>query len=95
MSLPRYGKTGLARLATIFATGFGISLGLCGVNFVAVTSGLSGRPQLSNLLFITAWIELAGMAICAFGLLAVGIIALVDSVRRNFLQQHSDKPPGE
>jgi hypothetical protein len=82
MSLPWTGKTGLAKLATIFATGFLVSLGLCGANFVAVMSGFSGHPVLPNLLFITAWLEIAGMLVCAVGLLVIGIVMLVNYVGR-------------
>jgi hypothetical protein len=66
-------KSGLAKAATILATGFGISFGLCGLNVVAVFSSRTGG---AGFLGITAYIELAGMIICAAGLVIVGIIAI-------------------
>lgn len=52
----------------ILAITFGIALGLCGLNFAAV-SGLRGRGGLGTLLITTAWLELAAMILSAVGLL--------------------------
>jgi len=72
MKMPWQGTTGLAKAVAILAVGLGISIGLCGLNFIAVTT-LKGD---NSVLIVTAYLELAGMIICAAGLMIVAIIAV-------------------
>jgi hypothetical protein len=78
-------KTKLSKLATGFAVGFLVSLGLCGANFLAIVGG--GGRSFSVLLLVTAYAELAGMVVCAIGLLIVGLVAAWKA-----LQVHTSKP---
>jgi len=64
------GKSGLAKAAAVLATILGISLGLCGLNFIAVLH-VQGD---SSFLLLTAYMELAGILLGAFGLLIVLVI---------------------
>lgn len=77
-------KTNLAKAATIFAVGFVVSLGLCGVNFLTFTIGFGGGNRLPRAFVFTGFLELGGMTICAIGLLVVGLVALVKAVSRSF-----------
>jgi hypothetical protein len=70
----------------VFATLLAVSIGLCGVNYVAWTVAMSvgARPdtshwvrQLGGTAMITGMIELVGMAVGAVGLVVVGLVALV------------------
>lgn len=81
MKAPWIDKSGLAKAVSIFATGFAISFGLCGVNFLFF---LTAGDRAGIVPTYTGLAELAGMAICAIGLLIVGLIALVQAVSRRF-----------
>lgn len=90
MKMPWHDKTGLSKLAAIFATTFGIALGLCGANFAAVIRFVPlagpapppGTPQWpGQLLTVTGFLELAAMAISIGGLVVVGIFAAARSAR--------------
>ncbi|MGA7158899.1 MAG: hypothetical protein WBY53_18785 [Acidobacteriaceae bacterium] len=79
MSLPagderrreRRGGIALSKLATIFASAFGIAFGLCSVTVVV---GGSYMDKIGNyVLWISAGIE----GICGFGLLVIGFIAFI------------------
>ena len=69
------------KIVTVLAITFGIALGLCGLNFVAVASlrGHMGRPGM--VLMVTAYVELAAMILSAMGLLicllARGITSII------------------
>jgi hypothetical protein len=86
MKMPWTGKSGLAKAVAFFATLLAVSIGLCGVNYVAWTVAMSvgARPdtshwvrQLGGTAMITGMIELVGMAVGAVGLVVVGLVALV------------------
>jgi hypothetical protein len=79
-------KSGLARAAAVLATGFGISFGLCGLNAIAITS-IPGRG--AGFLLVTAYLELAGMIICAAGLIVVAVVAIF-----RFFASRSGAPSG-
>ena len=81
MKMPWTNTTGLAKAVAILASGLVICLGLCGLNFVAVVSGVGIA---GSILGLTAYLELAGMIICAAGLVAVLIIALAQGSYRQF-----------
>ena len=82
-------KSGLAKAATILVTMFLVSLGLCGLNFLAlVGGGVMGNG--SSVLITTAYLELAGMVVGAAGLLIVGVIAIVQGVIDQFSTRSPD-----
>jgi hypothetical protein len=75
-------KSKLAKTAAVCAAGLGISVGLCGANFVlyGVTERTMGN--LSGILIVTGWIELLGIVSFAFALLSVGIVAGLRAVHQ-------------
>ena len=84
---PWTNKTGLAKAAAILATAFGVSLGLCGANFIAVISfaptiGPNWQGPIGNILTVTAWAELAAMGLSATGLVIVGVMAAVRTLSK-------------
>lgn len=76
MKMPWTDKTGLAKAAVFFATVLGVSLGLCGVNFLTVVGGAarSGSAGLISFLLVAAYVELAAMAFGALGLVIVLVV---------------------
>jgi hypothetical protein len=62
----------LAKAAAILAAIFGISLGLCGVNFFALVN----KSGDNDFLMFTAYAETAAIGASALGLLAIGFIAI-------------------
>ncbi len=91
MKMPWNGKTGLAQATAIFAAMFIVSVGLCGANmalmsrFATISGGTPppGRPVWASMTLITtAFIELLGMAVGAFGLIVVAMLALFSWVNR-------------
>jgi hypothetical protein len=93
MKMPWHNQTGLAKAAALLATIFGVAVGLCGANFVAVitlvpvggSSGPTGfRGWISNILGVTAYIELAAMILSAAGLVVLGVVATVRAIARSF-----------
>jgi hypothetical protein len=90
MRLPWSNRTGLAKAVAILSTVLIVSLGLCGVNFVA-TVGLVGvdAPRRSawspvQLMIDIGFVELAAIACSFVGLLVVGIL---------FLFRNKNAPP--
>jgi hypothetical protein len=80
MKMPWHGKSGLAKATAFLATLLGVSLGLCGVNFVAVMSAVSwggSSSMAASVLTFTGIVELAGIAVGIVGLVIVAIIAIV------------------
>ena len=81
-------KTGLAKAALIFATLTLISLGLCGVNFVAFTdayrhSGAGGSGmELVKFLIATAYVETGGIVIGVVGIMVVLTVYAVQEIAR-------------
>ncbi len=73
--MARRNYEGLARIATIFAILFGVSLGLCGA-----TVFIGGLSRIGDSLFPFALLESAGMAVGALGLIVVGLWALFQFV---------------
>ncbi len=65
----------LAKVATIFAIIFGVSLGLCGA-----TVFIGGFSRIADSLFPLALLDGAGMAVGALGLIVVGLWALFQYV---------------
>lgn len=67
-------RSGYAKVATILAIVFGVSLGLCGLN-VAVSLRLArGGGPLESALAVAAWIEGFAIVLSFLGLLATLIL---------------------
>lgn len=78
MKMPWQNKTGLAKFATIFAIAGVLAFGLCTVG-VAVSDS-SDRSPASLFIYLaaaSAYVE----AVCIVGLLVVGVIAFIRSIR--------------
>jgi hypothetical protein len=93
MKMPWHDQTGLAKAAALLATIFGLGVGLCGANFVAVIalvpmggpSGPTGfQAWISGTLAITAYVELAAIVLSALGLVVVGLIAIARGIKDHF-----------
>ena len=91
MKMPWSNKTGLAKIATIFALLLTVSIGLCGANLAlfsrygAVSGGAPAPPRSaggSMVLMATGFAELFGMGVGAVGLVIVGLVAAVKAVVR-------------
>ncbi len=65
----------LSRLATILAVTFGVAFGLCAVS---ATTVVADHQKLGRGLI---WISVALEGVCMVGLLAIGIVAIVRSIR--------------
>jgi len=72
---PTKPRTELARLAIIFAVAAGISFGLCSVS---ATVGMGANPKIAVFLIGTS---LVIEAVSILGLITVGVIALIRSLR--------------
>ena len=64
--------TNLARFATVFALTFSLAFGLCSVSGISISGG--GNYRVAQLLIATS---LVIEAICAAGLLVLGILAML------------------
>jgi hypothetical protein len=93
MKMPWHDQTGLAKAAALLATIFGIGIGLCGANFVAVMmfvpmGGPSGpmglRAWAIGALTVTAWLELAAIVLSALGLVVVGFVTIARAIKNHF-----------
>jgi hypothetical protein len=77
-------RVNFSRIVMVLAVTFGIALGLCGLNFVAVSS-LNGRGGPGTLLIATAWLELAAMIFSAVGLVLClvgwGVRSMIATIR--------------
>lgn len=77
MRAPWTNKTGLAKATAILATVLGISLGLCGVNYIAFVSHYDTLGNAAfQILVWAAWCETAAIVVSAAGLIVVGAMAL-------------------
>ncbi len=74
---------GLAKMATIFAMIFGVSVGLCGATAL-LSSVLS---ETGRVLILVGILELLGMACGAVGLFVVGVFASIALVRAQFKKE--------
>jgi hypothetical protein len=64
--------TNLAKLATVFALTFSLAFGLCSVSGISISGG--GSYRVAQLLIGTS---LAIEAICAAGLVVIGVVAFL------------------
>jgi hypothetical protein len=62
----------LAKFATVFALTFSLAFGLCSVSGISISGG--GSYRVAQLLIATS---LAIEAVCAAGLIVVGVVALL------------------
>jgi hypothetical protein len=81
-------KSGLKKAAAILGAVFLVSLGLCGVNLVAVSGNMMRGAD--GFFFVTAYLELFGMAVSGVGLLVVALIAIVRAMIDSFSSRGSD-----
>jgi hypothetical protein len=81
-------KSGLEKAAAILGAVFLVSLGLCGVNFVAVSGNVMRGD--GGLLIVTAYLELFGMAVSGVGLVVVALIAIARAIIDSFSSRGSD-----
>jgi len=79
--MPWTNRTGLAKATTVLATVLLVSVGLCGVNFVAMSGGID-LNGLSGLLIVSAYLEALAIVVSAAGLLIVGIITIVRALTK-------------
>jgi hypothetical protein len=70
----------LPKIVAILAVIFGISLGMCGLNVLAVSAFSRGNGGPAQLLIATAWLELFVMIISGLGLIMALILWGVDSL---------------
>ena len=68
----------LSKLATIFAVVFGISFGLCTVSAIGAANGIGGFSSVSRFFLVAAAVI---EAVCLVGLLCIGVIAIIRSIR--------------
>jgi hypothetical protein len=81
-------KSGLEKTAIVLGTVFLVSLGLCGVNFVAAKGEVMHGD--GGLLIATAYLELFGMVVSGAGLLVVALIAIARAMIDSFSSRGSD-----
>jgi hypothetical protein len=83
MKMPWQNRTGLAKAAAVLASALVVSLGLCGMNFAAVT-GLRPPNVFRPFLMIAAWIELLAIVLSLAGLVFVGFFAIIYAIQKRF-----------
>jgi hypothetical protein len=76
-----------AKIVAVLAIVFGISLGLCGVTYVAAVAAKGG-----DFVVIFGVIELAGMALSAAGLVLTLIVWVILAIAANFTRESSGEP---
>ena len=69
-------STNLAKFATVFALTFSLAFGLCSVSGISISGG--GNYSVAQLLIATS---LVIEAICAAGLVVIGVVAIIRSRR--------------
>ena len=79
---PRTPSITLAKLAAILATTMGVAFGLCGLAAIGGTN--LNQQTVGRVVYASIVIE----AICLIGLLATGVLAIIQSIRRR-----SQRPP--
>jgi hypothetical protein len=89
MKMPWDDRTGLAKITVIFSTVLTVSLGLCGLNFVAVNLFTWGG-SLGTVLMTTGILELAGIISSSFGLLIVGFVFLGQQIKPHLFPASAD-----
>lgn len=77
---PKKGRSGLAKATAVFASIFGISLGLCGMNFMVLTQA---ENKMGEVLIVTAYIEVIGMLVGLAGLFFIGVTFAVQELKRS------------
>ena len=92
MRTPWANKTGLSKLAAILSTVLLVSIGLCGINFVAVVRyipiGGSGDPRgsipwLGDFLIPAGFAELIGILASTASLVVIGAIGIYRTLTRS------------
>jgi hypothetical protein len=96
MSRPLTDRVPFAKIVAVFAVIFGVSLGLCGLNWVLISAGVDPSHDSEfnfggQVLGTLGLIELAAMLLSALGLVLTVIIWLVATAVGNFAP-HSNDP---
>lgn len=98
MEMPWKGTSGAAKFVAIFATSLGISVGLCGANFVAVitatsTGGTSAwsaaRNAVIRFLVFAGYAEVLAIVVSLVGLIVMSIVLGVQ------VMMGKNKPPSK
>jgi len=91
MSTPLVDRVPFAKIVTVLAIAFGVSLGLCGLNQVLVSGGAGERSTVGDqLLTIGAILEFVVMALSSVGLVLTCIAWVVLSAIGAFRQQDQE-----
>jgi hypothetical protein len=61
-------RVNFPKVVTVLAISLGVGLGLCGLNFAAVSALPGGNGGVTAVLFVAAWLELLVMVLSAGGL---------------------------
>jgi hypothetical protein len=83
-------RINFARIIAILAIVFGISLGLCGLNFFVVTSGMGREIGIAPFLGFAGIAELALMALSGIGLVLAAIVWVIASMFGQFNNRNSE-----
>jgi hypothetical protein len=84
MSKPLVDRIPFAKIITVLAIAFGVSLGLCGLNLVLSVNGERLPQPFTQLLGITSFAEIAGIVLSALGLVVTVILWVVLSITSRF-----------
>ncbi|HTV16566.1 MAG TPA: hypothetical protein VMD92_15855 [Acidobacteriaceae bacterium] len=78
-------RVNFPKVVTVLAVSLGVGLGLCGLNFVAVSALGGGSGGIATALITTAWLELLVMVLSAVGLVVAlamwGAVKVIHSHR--------------
>jgi hypothetical protein len=80
MKMSGENRTGLAKAAAISASILIVSLGLCGMNLLTA-KGLNTSGKFFPVFMVTGVLELIGIFVGLAGLLIVGLLALIRTLR--------------
>jgi hypothetical protein len=98
--MPWRKRTGLAKAAAILATILLVSLGLCGINFVALTNmsgiGVSNAhygiaTSLSTFFLILGVVEYVAIVFSALALVVVTLLWLIRTIWKKLKKQSNNK----
>jgi len=80
MNKPLVDRIPFAKIVTVLAIVFGVSLGLCGLTFVVSSGGSNGGGFIWGL----GWLEFAAMAISATGMVLTVVVWVILSAVSSF-----------
>jgi hypothetical protein len=83
------GASRLAKAVALLATVFVVSLGLCGLDLVAVMNSSGTTNGSNSVLIFTAYLGSMGMVVSGAGLIVVAVVAIVRGAISNFSSKGS------